>query len=155
MNTTRVSTLSLISLLRLCSSEIFDTTTSIHKAEVQGTLVEVVCNPITLQSNGLSYIILQFVYLANGLSITPHYECTGNNNIQLMEWNSASHSRDIVLNSQPEKWMSRLRLHAELGISSRQMSIFQSYGPNTITILLSLITLFIIIAIQDTINHLQ
>jgi hypothetical protein len=85
-------------------------------AEVQGTLVEVVCTPIMLQSNGLIFIILQFVYLANGFSITRHYECTGNINVQLKELKSTSNSRGAELNSQPEKWISRLELYLQTNV---------------------------------------
>jgi hypothetical protein len=62
MNMTRESKL-LISLLRLCSSEMFGATTSFHKFEAQVTLVEVVCTPITLQLNGVIFIVLQFFTL--------------------------------------------------------------------------------------------
>jgi hypothetical protein len=95
-------------------------------AEVQGTLVEVVCTPIMLRPIGLIFIILEFVYLANGFSVTRRYECTGNINILLMDQNSTSHSRGVRLNSQPEKWISRLELYVDFAITSRQMSIFQS-----------------------------
>jgi hypothetical protein len=94
--------------------------------ELPGTLVEVVCTPTMLQPNVLIFIILQFVYFANGFSITLHYECTGNINIQLMERKFTSHSRGVGLNSQPEKWISRLGLYVEFPITSRKMSIFQS-----------------------------